>query len=180
MFISSLTVQAEVKIRFNDQIDQVSLSRLEKNVLKAAAKFKLDQDRTIVLNLNSGGGDLYKTLDFVSRMRQYEGTLGVKIHTRVTSSCESACTVLYTAGSVRRASRYAQFGFHSPAIASRVPRGMSRTQIIEHARDRWISAIQFVDAQLATDLMTKGLLLNDEMTYINAGHLLYGYVTILD
>jgi hypothetical protein len=177
MLLTSLPALSVEKIYFQGEIEADSLARLEKRIVKEAGRFKENSDRIIEITLDSGGGNLIRTFESVKRIRNLETSLNVKIHTRVNSTCESSCTVLYTAGSVRLAGKRASFGFHSPAIASSVPHGVSRTEIIENARDRWIAAINEVDSQLAADLERDGLLLRSRMTYLKARNLLHGYVT---
>lgn len=176
----SIPSLAKVKLSFEGEIDSDSLASLEKRILKEAGKMKPDSDRIIEITLDSGGGDLLKTFASVRRIRAFESSLNIRIHTRVWSNCESSCTVLYTAGSIRTAGRWAKFGFHSPKIASKVPANLSRTQIIEDARIRWISAISEVDSQLGVELERRGLLLRDRMTYLRSRDLLHGYVGKID
>ncbi len=180
IFLISLPAFSAAKIQFEGEISGDSLASLEKRIVREAGRFKENSDRIIEITLDSGGGNLLRTFESVRRIRNFETSLNVQIHTRVLASCESSCTVLYTAGSVRRAGRRAKFGFHSPAIASSVPAGMSRTQIIEDARIRWISAINEVDSQLAAELERRGLLLKSNMVYIRARDLLHGYVTLIN
>lgn len=176
----SMPALAAGKIYFEGEIDEDSLAELEKKIIREAGRLKPNAERIIRIDLDSGGGNLLKTFASVKRIRNFETSLNVKIHTRVSGTCESSCTVLYTAGSVRLAGKRASFGFHSPAIASKVPAGMNRTQIIEDARSRWISAINEVDAQLAAEVDRRGLLLKSNMTYMKAKNLVHGYVTLID
>ncbi len=168
---------AEVKVSYNDEITPKSLTKLEDNIRKTALKIKASEERKVVITLGSGGGNLYAALSFVGRINEISAKNNVVIDTRVTSSCESACTVLFTAGNQRRAGRWAQFGFHSPAIASKVPKGMDRKVILEEARRVWIDAISAVDPTLAGVLIKRKLLHDDDMTYLSRTELGTGYVT---
>ena len=105
----------------------------------------------------------------------------VKIHTKVSwGNCESACTVLFTAGEKRIASRRSRFGFHTPAIQSYIPEGTSRDEILTDARRLWIYAIAKVDVQVASMIESKGYLFDEDFTYIDADELDTGYVTVLE
>lgn len=168
---------AEVRVSFWSEITPRSLASLEKKILKAVRKMKEGEDRSVVVDLSSGGGNLFATMRFITHMKQTAATLKFSLHTRVKSSCESACTVLYTMGEERRASKRAQFGFHSPKVESRLPRGVSRKEVLEHARARWIGAIAAVDPLLASELELRKYLFDEEMAYLEASELLSGYVT---
>lgn len=168
---------AEVKVSFTSEITPRSLESLEKKILKSVGKIKTGQDRSVVVDLDSGGGDLYATLKFITHMKQTAATMNFALHTRVRSSCESSCTVLFTMGEERRAGRRAQFGFHSPKIESRLPRGLSKKEVLAHARSRWIGAISAVDPLLASELEIRKYLYDDDMAYMDASELLSGYVT---
>ncbi|MES2525867.1 MAG: hypothetical protein V4598_02225 [Bdellovibrionota bacterium] len=168
---------AEVKVSYNDEITPKSLTKLEENIKKAASKIKAGEERKVVIDLGSGGGNLYAALSFVGRINEISSKNNVVIDTRVRSSCESSCTILFTAGNQRRAGRFAQFGFHSPAIASKVPKGMDRKVILEEARRVWLDAVSAVDPTLTGILIKRKLLLDDEMTYLSRGELGTGYVT---
>ncbi len=177
LFSFSTQAFAASHVSFWNDITPASLSSLVKNIEKAALKIKADQERVVVIDLTSGGGDLYAAFKFVSDTPALEERLGIEIDTRVTSTCESACTVLYTAGRKRLARRGASFGFHSPAIASRVPRGVSRSAVLESARARWMAAITKVDPALAYEIDRRNLLMDEEMTYLSGRSLDGGYVT---
>ncbi len=181
--LALLTTQsalAEVKVSFRDDITPRSLLKLEENIKKAALKIKEGEERKVVIDLESGGGNLYAALSFVRRINDISATNNVVIDTRVRGSCESSCTVLFTAGNQRRAGRGAQFGFHSPAIASKVPRGMNRITILENARRVWLEAISIVDPTLAGTLINRKMLMDDEMLYLSRSELETGYVTDRD
>jgi hypothetical protein len=171
---------AEVRISFSSEITPRTLTRLEENIKKSALKIRAGQERKIVIDLSSGGGNLYAALSFVRRINDISSLNNVVIDTRVHSSCESSCTILFTAGAQRRATKRADFGFHSPAIASKVPRGMNRKLIIDEARRVWLEAISIVDPTLAQKLENRRLLMNDTMIYLKRSDLNTGYVTDME
>lgn len=175
----SISAYSQVDVSFSGEINPRTLAKLQSNIEKAASKIKKDAPRIVVLVLNSGGGNLYATLDFVESMKDKASKLNLSLHTRVRSSCESSCTVLFTIGEKRMAGRWSKFGFHSPAVASKLPRGIRRSDVIEEARDRWLDAISKVDPKLSIEVESRALLLDDEMSYVSGRDLLSGYVTHL-
>lgn len=177
LFSLSLPALAASHVSFWQEITPDSMNKLVRNIEKATSKLKPTDERVIVIDLSSGGGNLYAAFKFVNDTPALESRLGIEIDTRVSSTCESACTVLYTAGRKRLARRGASFGFHSPAIASRVPRGVSRSAVLESARARWLAAISRVDAALAYEIDRRNLLMDEEMSYVSGRSLDGGYVT---
>lgn len=183
LLLSAISVQAfaSAKVSFSGEITKSSIASLERRVIKAADKIKPGKAREIIITLDSGGGDLQAANKFVATARRLSVTHDVKIHTKVSwGNCESACTVLFTAGEERIASRRASFGFHTPSIQSRIPRGMSREEILTMARQLWINAIARVDYQVASMVESKGYLFDEDFTYVDADELNTGYVTILE
>ncbi|MFL5783752.1 MAG: hypothetical protein ACJ76H_04015 [Bacteriovoracaceae bacterium] len=175
-----LVTVAAVRVSFSDEITKDGLDKLEQKIRRAGANLKENQERIIQIDIDSGGGNLYATMDFVKSVASLMTELNVQINTRVASDCESSCTVLFTAGVERFASRWAHFGFHSPAIASRLPKGADRNAILLEARTRWLEAVGAVDAQLSTELERDGVLQRGEMTYFSSRELNHGYVTLIN
>lgn len=178
---SSSLVFAQTSVSFSGKIDEYSLQGLERRIIKAISKIKPDKPRVIVINLDSGGGDLQKANRFVQTARSLEVTHNVTINTKVSSwaSCESACTVLFTAGTERLAGHRASFGFHTPKVESRLPRGVKEEEILTMARRLWINAIARVDHQVASLVESRGYLFDEEMQYLEADQLDTGYVTAI-
>jgi hypothetical protein len=175
-----LVTVAAVRVSFSDEITKETLKKLEEKIRRASSGLKENDERVIQIDIDSGGGNLYATLDFVKNAAILMTELKVQINTRVYADCESSCTVLFTAGVERMASRWAHFGFHSPAIASRLPKDADRNAILLEARTRWLEAIGAVDAQLSTELERDGVLQHGEMTYFSARALNHGYVTLIN
>ena len=86
---------------------------------------------------------------------------------------------MFTVGEKRMAGKRSKFGFHSPDVVSRLPRGLRRSDIIEEARDRWLIAVAKVDPALAIEIESRALLLDPEMSYLSGKDLMSGYVTEL-
>ena len=170
---------AGVSVSFHGEITQRSLSQLQEKIEKAALKLRNDEERVVILDLNSGGGNLYATLSFLDSIRIKASKLNITLQTRVKSACESSCTVLFTVGEKRMAGKRSKFGFHSPDVVSRLPRGLRRSDIIEEARDRWLIAVAKVDPALAIEIESRALLLDPEMSYLSGKDLMSGYVTEL-
>jgi hypothetical protein len=166
--VFSLSSHADTTVRFDDDITSRSMNSLLSKISKA-----LEKDSVVTVELSSGGGEIGAALDFVNRAQRMNGT----VNTLVNSSCESACTILFTAGLERLASSSAQFGFHAPEIASRVPRGVSREEVLQRAKDRWMEAIGRVDGRAVYLIESRGMLDNESMSYLRARDLTSGYVT---
>lgn len=179
----SLTFSAfsKTKVSFSGEITKDSIASLERRIAKAAHKIKPGKAREIVISLDSGGGDLQAANKFIKTAKTLSVTHDVKINTQVSwGSCDSACTVLFTAGEERIASRRASFGFHTPDIKSKIPKHMSREEILTMARQLWINAIARVDFQVASMIESKGYLFDEDFSYLDADELDTGYVTILE
>lgn len=170
LILSSLSLlsYADTTVRFGGDINPRSINSLITKISKELAK-----DSVVNVELSSGGGEINAALDFVNRVQRLNGTVNTVVH----SSCESACTIMYTAGYERLASSAASFGFHAPAIASRVPRGVSREAVLQRARERWMDAISRVDGRAVYLIESRGMLDDEEMSYLRARDLTSGYVT---
>jgi hypothetical protein len=166
----SLFSHADTTVRFGGYISPSSINSLLSKVSKA-----LETDSVVTVELSSSGGEIAAALSFVQRAAGLGGT----VNTFVRSSCESACTIMFTGGVERLATSSAQFGFHAPAIASRVPDGVSREAVLQHARDRWMDAIGAVDGQAVRLIESRGMLNDEEMSYLRGRDLTTGYVTRL-
>lgn len=172
--------QAARSVHFGKQITPQSMRSLIKNIEKNIRKLKLTEERVIIIELSSGGGNIQEALRFVDDVARLSQLHGVQINTRVNySSCESACTILFTAGELRMAGPKSRFGFHSPAIESRLPRDRSREQVLTWARVIWLNAISKVDAQAAYMIQSSNYLLEEEMRFFNGRELSTGYVNKL-
>ena len=177
----SLTVFAKpVKIGFGSAIDANSIDRLIKNIDKAISK-NTERPLEIILDLSSGGGDINQTIRVLNYIRQINTTPDIEINTRVGSwsSCESACTILFTAGKKRIAAERASFGFHSPKFERGDRNGISVKAIEERYRKIWLSYISQVDAVVANEIELKHYLNDPEMSYMSGRELHTGYVTDL-
>lgn len=169
-----------VKIGFSSEINESSMNGLIKNINKAMTK-NTERPLTITLDLGSGGGDINQTIRAMNFIRQINTLADVTINTRVGSwsSCESACTLLFTAGKKRFAGERAQFGFHSPKFERGDRQGMSVKDIEAKYRKIWLDYISQVDPVVANELEIKHLLMDYEMSYMSGRELNTGYVTDL-
>lgn len=178
----SLTVLAKpvVKVGFSSTITKSSIDRLIKDFKKAMTK-NTERPLEINLDLGSGGGNVNEAIRALNFIRQTNTTPDITINTRVGSwsSCESACTILYTAGKKRFAAERAQFGFHSPKFQSGDRQGVSIKDIEERYRKMWLGYIAQVDPIVANELELKHYLMDDEMSYMSGRELNTGYVTDL-
>jgi hypothetical protein len=174
----SLSALAAQTVSFGGDITPTSMTNLLKKIDKAIVKDakKNPAQQIITIRLSSGGGNIYSALRFVREVEsRNQGS--VTINTQVRSSCESACTILYTAGHNRQATRNARFGFHSPKIESRVPRDRSRDEIMQKAKDDWMDAVGAVDPGLVGEILRRRMLEDEDMTYFRGHEAVSGYVT---
>lgn len=176
-FFIPQSTDAAVTVRFGAAITPGSMDSLTRNVDRAARRLRADDDREIVIHLSSEGGNLREAARFVDEARALEQNLNVMISTKVTGSCDSACTVLFTAGSRRYAKTSAKFGFHAPKIESRLPRGITSQMVMDSARNLWLQSIARVDASLAYRIQNGRYLFGEDMNYIRANNIGYGYIT---
>lgn len=169
-----------VKIGFSSQITESSMNSLIKSINKAMTKNK-ERPLVITLDLGSGGGDINQTIRAINFIRQINTSPDITINTKVGSwsSCESACTILYTAGKKRYAGERAQFGFHSPKFERGDRQGMSIKDIEARYRTIWLGYITQVDPVVASEIEIKRYLMDYEMSYMAGRELHTGYVTDL-
>lgn len=85
-----------------------------------------------LIRLASQGGRIAPALDMADMIRERG------LETRVDSSCESACTLLFLAGKLRTASPIAQVGFHQPDFPGVSPQ--EREAMIAENRSDYVSA----------------------------------------
>jgi ATP-dependent protease ClpP protease subunit len=170
--------QTESKITFSGVIDKRSINRLISRIDKAIEKNKGTQQK-IILSLDSTGGDINETIRAVKYIRELNQDPLIEIHTKLLSNnnCESACTILFTAGEKRFAGERAKFGFHSPKFQRGDRNGMSKKEIEEIYRNVWFNYISQVDPSTADVLRSRGYLLHQWMSYLPARELSTGYVT---
>jgi len=177
----ALTALAKpVKIGFSSAIDKDSIDRLIKNIEKAMTK-NTTRPLEIILDLGSGGGDINQTIRALNYIRQINTTPDIEIDTKVGSwsSCESACTILFTAGKKRLAGERASFGFHSPKFQRGDRNGVSISEIETRYRRIWLDYVTQVDPVVANEIELKRYLMDEEMSYMSGRELHTGYVTDL-
>lgn len=182
LLLVSLNSYADVRVTFSGVVSKGSINSLIKKVEKAIKKQSNDQAKVITVSLNSPGGDIRQALRFVDYVQSLhdEGTAEVNTLLSATrKSCESSCTILFTAGLKRIAHPRASFGFHSPKYESGAPEGMSPEYIEGIFRSLWLDYVSRVDSGLADQLLTLGYLDTHKMNYIKAQDLYPGYVTDL-
>jgi hypothetical protein len=167
----------EEKLTFRDDITASSIDALLKRINKVIEKNKGNQ-LVITLSLDSGGGNINETIRAVNKIRQLNNNPLIEINTKVSSgSCESACTILYTAGEKRLASKYAQFGFHSPKFQSGNKGTMTKKEIEDRYRNIWLGYVSAIDQNAATIIIDRRYLMDEEMSYMSGKELNQGYVT---
>lgn len=175
--IQEVLPKVEEKLSFRDEITPSSIDSLLRRIDKVVQKNKGSQ-LVITLSLDSGGGNINETIRAVNKIRELNQDPLIEINTKVSyGSCESACTILYTAGEKRLATRHAQFGFHSPKFQSGDKGPLTRKEIEDRYRRIWLSYISGVDQNAATIIRDRRYLMDQEMSYMSGKELKHGYVT---
>ena len=166
------------KISFYGEITESTIDRLIKKINRALEDNQAEQ-KEIVINMDSNGGDINHAIRAVRHIRALNREPNIIIHTKVTShnSCESACTILYTAGEKRFASKRAKFGFHSPKFVRGEVDGMTRDDIEELFREKWLGYVKAIDQTAASTIDSNRYLYSDRMSYMRGEELETGYVT---
>lgn len=171
-------VETKTKLSFGGQITKSSISRLIKKIDKAVEKNKGTR-QIITISISSGGGDINEAIRAIQHIRNLNNDPLIEINTKVSSysNCESACTILFTAGEKRLASERTDFGFHSPKLEKGKIPGMTRDEIEERYRQIWLRYIAMVDQTVAARVESSRYLYDDDMSYISGRDLATGYVT---
>lgn len=171
-------VETKTKLSFSGYISKSSISRLIKKIDKAVAKNR-GTKQIITISLSSGGGNINEAIRAIQHIRNLNNDPLIEINTKVSSysDCESACTILFTAGEKRLASERSEFGFHSPKLEKGKIEGMTRNEIEERYRQIWLRYIAMVDQTVAARVESSRYLYDDDMSYISGRDLATGYVT---
>lgn len=180
--IMDLVFEADVseKIFFSGEITKSSVDRLIKRIDKYIDQHP-NQDLSITITLDSGGGNVNEALRAIREINRLNRNPMIQIDTKVGSrnSCESACTLLFTAGHKRFASERSKFGFHSPKFVSGDRGELTRDDIEDLYRRLWLKQIRSVDSTAAQMIQDHEYLLDYGMSYVRARELTTGYVTDL-
>jgi hypothetical protein len=171
-------IETQSKVSFSGEITKYSIDRLIKN-LDRTIKKQSGTKQEITINLDSGGGNINETIRALQYIRELNRDPLLTIHTKVSrySSCESACTILFTAGEKRFASERSQFGFHSPKYEKGKLVNITKKEVEERYRKIWLNYVRDVDEAVALEIDHRGYLLRPEMSYMNGKSLNTGYVT---
>lgn len=176
--VSNIESSETLKVNFSGEITESSINRLIRKIDEAIEESDASY-KEVVVNISSLGGDINQAIRAVKHMRSLNRRPDVAVHTKVSghTTCESACTILYTGGEKRYASHRTKFGFHSPTFRRGDRGGRSRAEIEEIFRSRWLSYISHVDQTAASTVASKRYLYDDDMSYMTGAELETGYVT---
>jgi ATP-dependent protease ClpP protease subunit len=172
--------KVQSKVYFSGSINASSVQNFIKKVEKTLLK-NTGTRKELIITLDSPGGEIFHAIEAVKYIRKVNSDPQIEVHTKVTSygSCESACTILYTAGEKRFASFGSRFGFHSPNYKSGNIQGKTPEEVEEIYRNIWLNYIYRVDATTSEMLKVNRYLFGDHMRYIDGRDLTTGYVTDL-
>lgn len=107
-----------------------------------------EEAKTLEIQLSNGGGSLFPALSMIDNVRLLKAN-GVRVITRVTGMCASACALLFSYGDERQIGRSSWLMFH--ALSSSY-NGMQNLHDL-HDRVQFLEALQLrINAQLAEAL----------------------------
>lgn len=178
--LSFLPLFAQDSIEFKGLINKNSVSRTIRRIGQSLEHQRTLPEKIIILKLDSTGGDIEQARRFVREIKRLNLEPDISIHTMVSSrrkNCESACTIVFTAGKERLAHINSRFGFHSPRYQRGAPRGTNIQEIEEKYRSIWLSYIEPIDEHFAALIKGERWLYRDRMSYVNAQDAYPGYVT---
>lgn len=168
------------RVSFYGEITKSSIDRLIKKLDRAIRESETT-NKEITVVIDSGGGDINHSIRANRYIRNLNRNPNIQVHTKVSSynSCESACTILYTAGEKRFAGERTKFGFHSPKFVRGHVDGYTNDDLEEHFRNVWLSYVSAIDQTAAAVIKEKRYLYDDDMSYMSGKNLSTGYVTDL-
>lgn len=144
----SFSLKSQIDENSFNELD-VKLSLLERN---GDEKGKASP---ITIKLNNGGGDVYTAWAMVSRIRKSPCKIIVEAHGHVMS----AATLIFAAGTIRKASKYCTFMFHevqtgldgsTSQFADLLKQlGREQSMICQHLADRSTKSVSFWKKVLA-------------------------------
>lgn len=165
-------------ITFTDAITPESINKLIAKIEKVISKNQ-ESGVEITLLLESLGGDVNHTLRAVKFIREMNQNPAVTINTKVMprKTCESACTILFTAGEKRIAGSKALFGFHAPKIVKGDLGKYTKEEVEDIYRKIWLNSISEVDPYASHFIEANDYLMFSRMRYLAGKELNTGYVT---
>ena len=130
-------------------------------------------DNDIVLHLESNGGEIPSALALANLLRSITES-GRRVVTYASSYCESACTIIFAAGSVRIARPDAEFYFHSVGVQGA---GKKRNEVQKTWSEVWLGQVGLVDERLADELNNNNITVGwgKERTYTAKELIDHGY-----
>jgi len=174
--LNTLEELEETKVSHYGYIGKNSMNKLKKKINKKITEANGGPIK-INVRLKSLGGEIYWANDMVQFMNKLNKDPKIQINTEVRSECESSCTILFTGGENRYASKYAKFGFHKPTLQSGSLNNLSKEEIEEMFRQIWIRSIRDVDPEVSVYLSENDYFKYQDMKYLRSDDLLTGYVT---
>lgn len=174
--LSELQNIRESKVAHTGYISKENMILLKRKINREILGANGDLVKINIL-LNSLGGEIYWAYDMLKFIKKLNRDPQIEISTEVRNSCESSCTIVFTGGENRYASKNAKFGFHKPILHSAPFHNMSKEEIEDMFRKLWVLSIRDVDPKLAVYLSENEYLKYQKMKYLGTRKLLTGYVT---
>lgn len=182
LFLISNLLLAQDTVDFKGTIDKDSVDKIIQRIVHSLDQQTEDLDKAVIIRLDSSGGNIEQARRLVREIKRLNLEPHTSIHTMISTrrkNCESACTIIFTAGKERYAHIKARFGFHSPRYQRGAPRGTNIRELEQRYRDIWLSYIADVDEYFAQTIDDKRWLYRDRMSYAESQDAYPGFVTEL-
>ena len=174
----ALTLSQNV-FSFSVELDEAVTPKSISKIISTIDKKISEGETELKFKLDSEGGEVPSALRMANYLRE-KRQQGLQVTTQVNSRCNSACTIIFAAGEVRKAAGGAEFYFHSVGVQGA---GSNHDAVQAQWSRIWLNEIAGVDPRLAAELDADEITVgkDNERTYygrklFNQG---YSYVTEL-
>lgn len=173
-------LSAQVAFSFSVRLDGAVSQESVRSVMNSISKHLQSGETEMTLRLESEGGDIPAAVTLANFLRD-KSTEGLSVTTYNRAKCNSACTIIFAAGKVRKAARGAEFYFHSVGVSGA---GKDHDAVQFRWARIWSSQIAMVDPRLGQELEEDDILVGQSNERIYKGGRLfddgYTYVTELN
>lgn len=173
-----LLLLTEGSFGFSVKLDGAVSRDSVRSVMSSVNKHVENGESELTLRLESEGGDIPAAVDLAHFLRE-KSAQGLSVTTYNRSKCNSACTIIFAAGQFRKATRGAEFYFHSVGVSGA---GKNHDAIQFHWARVWSSQVAMVDSRLAQELEEDNILVgkSNERIYKGGGLFDGGYTYVTD
>jgi len=179
-FVFLFMLSAQVALGFSVRLDGAVSQDSVRSVMSSINKHMEAGETEMTLRLDSEGGDIPAAVSLANFLRD-KSAQGLSVTTYNRLKCNSACTIIFAAGQTRKATRAAEFYFHSVGVSGA---GKDHDAVQFHWARVWSSQIAMVDSRLGQELEDDDILVGESSERIYKGGRLfddgYTYVTELN